>query len=151
VENAAWIIDAARSPRGKGKKSGALHERHPQRILAQVLKALKARDDFDRADVDDVVMGCFAGSGDHPLGVAHLALREYAKDHGMKPHGRGSLGGGLVDLDESSCLVDSGTSQSGAVAGSTQALRAPRINRPGKAPVCSPSRKVTSPETMFAE
>ena len=31
----AWIIDAVRSPRGKGKESGALHPVHPQRILAQ--------------------------------------------------------------------------------------------------------------------
>ena len=30
----AWIIDAVRSPRGKGKPSGALHNVHPQRILA---------------------------------------------------------------------------------------------------------------------
>ena len=37
MENEAWIIDAVRSPRGKGKKTGSLHEVHPQRILAQVL------------------------------------------------------------------------------------------------------------------
>ena len=38
----AWIIDAVRSPRGKGKDNGALHDVHPQRILAQVLNALQA-------------------------------------------------------------------------------------------------------------
>ncbi|MBW2233048.1 MAG: acetyl-CoA C-acyltransferase, partial [Deltaproteobacteria bacterium] len=62
-QNEAWIIDAVRSPRGKGKQTGALHQIHPQRLLAQVLNALQARNDFDTAEVDDVVMGCGAGSG----------------------------------------------------------------------------------------
>jgi len=69
----AFIIDAVRSPRGKGKKSGALHEVHPQRILAQVLNGLKERNGFDTADVDDVVMGCASGSGDHAMDIARLA------------------------------------------------------------------------------
>ena len=73
MDNEAWIIDAVRSPRGKGKKSGSLHEVHPQRILAQVLNGLKARHDFDTADVDDVVMGCGAGSGDHSMDIARMA------------------------------------------------------------------------------
>ncbi|MEY4173786.1 MAG: hypothetical protein RI900_951 [Actinomycetota bacterium] len=69
----ALIIDAVRSPRGKGKDSGALHDVHPQRILAQVLNALQARNGFDTADVDDVVMGCGAGSGDHSMDIARMA------------------------------------------------------------------------------
>ena len=73
MENEAWIIDAVRSPRGKGKKTGALHQVHPQRVLAQVLNALKERNDLDTAEVDDVVMGCFAGSGDHSMDIARLA------------------------------------------------------------------------------
>ncbi|MBW1884433.1 MAG: acetyl-CoA C-acetyltransferase [Deltaproteobacteria bacterium] len=73
MENEAWIVDAVRSPRGKGKKSGALHEVHPQRILAQVLNALHERNGFDTADVDDVVMGCGAGSGDHSMDIARMA------------------------------------------------------------------------------
>ncbi len=73
MENEAWIIDAVRSPRGKGKKSGALHEVHPQRILAQVLNALQERNGFDTAEVDDVVMGCGAGSGDHSMDIARMA------------------------------------------------------------------------------
>ena len=69
----AWIIDAVRSPRGKGKESGALHPVHPQRILAQVLNALVDRHGFDTSDVDDVVMGCGAGSGDHAMDIARMA------------------------------------------------------------------------------
>jgi len=73
MEREAWIIDAVRSPRGKGKENGALHPIHPQRILAQVLTALQDRNGFDTADVDDVVMGCGAGSGDHAMDIARMA------------------------------------------------------------------------------
>ena len=73
MDNEAWIIDAVRSPRGKGKKTGALHEVHPQRVLAQVLNALQERNGFDTAEVDDVVMGCGAGSGDHSMDIARMA------------------------------------------------------------------------------
>lgn len=73
MEQEAWIIDAVRSPRGKGKENGALHNIHPQRILAQVLNALRDRNGFDTANVDDVVMGCGAGSGDHSMDIARMA------------------------------------------------------------------------------
>lgn len=69
----AWIIDAVRSPRGKGKENGSLHNVHPQRILAQVLNALRDRVGFDTSEVDDVVMGCGAGSGDHAMDIARMA------------------------------------------------------------------------------
>jgi acetyl-CoA C-acetyltransferase len=73
MQSEALIVDAVRSPRGKGKQSGALHEIHPQRILAQVLNALQERNGFDTAEVDDVVMGCNAGSGDHSMDIARMA------------------------------------------------------------------------------
>ena len=69
----AWIIDAVRSPRGKGKDTGALHNVHPQRILAQVLNALRDRVGFDTAEVDDVIMGCGAGAGDHSMDIARMS------------------------------------------------------------------------------
>jgi acetyl-CoA C-acetyltransferase len=73
MEREAWIIDAVRSPRGKGKETGALHNVHPQRLLAQVLNGLRDRIGFDPAEVDDVVMGCGAGSGDHSMDIARMS------------------------------------------------------------------------------
>jgi acetyl-CoA C-acetyltransferase len=73
MDREAWIIDAVRSPRGKGKETGALHNVHPQRILAQVLNGLKDRVGFDTAEVDDVIMGCGAGSGDHSMDIARMS------------------------------------------------------------------------------
>ena len=76
----AWIIDAMRSPRGKGKKNGALHEIHPQRVLAQVLNALQGRHGFDTSEVDDVIMGCGSGSGDHAMDIARMAALDAGWD-----------------------------------------------------------------------
>ena len=36
----AWIVDVVRTPRGKGRADGALHDVHPQELLAQCLRAL---------------------------------------------------------------------------------------------------------------
>src|ERR1700722_2448938 len=74
MEADAYIIDAARSPRGRGKESGSLHNVHPQRILAQVLEALRIRNGFDTADVDDVIMGNNSGTGDHAMDIARMAV-----------------------------------------------------------------------------
>ncbi len=57
----AYIIDACRTPRGIGKYGkGALSLIHPQQLGATVLKALAERNDFDTAEVDDVIWGCAA-------------------------------------------------------------------------------------------
>ena len=69
----ALIIDGARSPRGKGKAGGSLHDIHPQELLAQVLNALAARAAFDPKDVADVVIGNVSGEGDHGICIGRLA------------------------------------------------------------------------------
>jgi acetyl-CoA acyltransferase len=63
VESAV-IVDAVRSPMGRGKRGGALSEVNPVELLAQVLRALIDRNDFDPADVDDVVTGCVSQAGE---------------------------------------------------------------------------------------
>jgi len=71
----AWIIDAVRTPRGKGKKdSGALSGIHPQELLAQCLNALRKRQGFDPADVEDVVSGCANAVKDQAACIARNAV-----------------------------------------------------------------------------
>jgi len=70
----AWIIDGVRTPRGKGKDTGALHEFHPQELLGQVLNSLRDRVGFDAHDVDDVVMGNGSNDGDHANDIARLGV-----------------------------------------------------------------------------
>src|SRR5512132_4139377 len=55
----AFIIDAVRTPRGRGKAGkGKLSHLHPQELLAQTLNQLAARNQLTREDVEDVVIGC---------------------------------------------------------------------------------------------
>ena len=78
----AWIIDGVRSPRGGGKPEiGKLSHIHPQRILAQVLNALKERVGFDPADVEDVIMGNGSGVGDHAMDIARMAALDAGWPH----------------------------------------------------------------------
>lgn len=60
----AYVFDAIRTPRGKGKKDGSLHEVKPINLLAGVLSELQRRNGFDTARVDDVVMGVVAPIGE---------------------------------------------------------------------------------------
>jgi acetyl-CoA C-acetyltransferase len=71
----AWIIDAVRTPRGRGKKdTGALAETHPQELLATALRALAARNAFDPRDVDDVIAGCVTQAGDQGACITRSAV-----------------------------------------------------------------------------
>lgn len=70
----AWILDAVRTPRGRGRPDGGLHGVHPQELLAQCLRALAARGGFDPGDVDDVVAGNGLLAGEHGDDIARLAL-----------------------------------------------------------------------------
>jgi acetyl-CoA C-acetyltransferase len=60
----AYVFDAIRTPRGKGKKDGSLYEVKPVTLLAGLLTALQQRNGFDTAQVDDVVMGVVSPLGD---------------------------------------------------------------------------------------
>jgi len=68
----AWIVDVVRTPRGKGRADGALHDVHPQELFAQCLRALEARVGFEPAEVDDVIAGNGILTGDHDA-VGRLA------------------------------------------------------------------------------
>ena len=60
----AYVFDAIRTPRGKGKKDGSLHEVKPVNLLAGLLNDLQSRNGFDTALVDDVVMGIVSPIGE---------------------------------------------------------------------------------------
>jgi acetyl-CoA C-acetyltransferase len=69
----AFIFDAVRTPRGKGKADGSLHEVKPVNLLAGVLAELQQRNGFDTAEVDDVVMGCVSPVGEQGACIAKTA------------------------------------------------------------------------------
>ena len=53
----AFIYDHVRTPRGRGKPDGSLHEVTPVELITQVLAALRDRNELDTSRVDDIVMG----------------------------------------------------------------------------------------------
>ncbi len=69
----AFIYDAVRSPRGRGKADGSLHEVTALNLAAQVLAAVKDRNKLDTALVDDVVLGCVDPVGEAGGDIARAA------------------------------------------------------------------------------
>ncbi|KAA1171188.1 acetyl-CoA C-acetyltransferase [Marinobacter salinexigens] len=69
----AYIFDAVRTPRGRGKNNGALHSVKPITLLTTVLNALQHRNRLDTAQVDDIVMGCVTAVGDQGADIAKTA------------------------------------------------------------------------------
>ncbi|HXG29438.1 MAG TPA: acetyl-CoA C-acetyltransferase [Nevskiales bacterium] len=70
----AYIYDAVRTPRGKGKKDGTLHGVTPVHLLKNLLDALRERNRLDTSRVDDVVIGCVTPVGEQGADIARTAV-----------------------------------------------------------------------------
>jgi len=68
----AYVVDAVRTPRGRGKQSGSIASMHPQELLAQALNGLR-RTEFNVADVEDVVAGCVQQVGEQGSCIGRMA------------------------------------------------------------------------------
>ncbi len=69
----AWIYDAIRTPRGKGKKDGSLHTIKPVSLLSGLLQDLQQNHQLDTSRVDDVVIGCVTPVGEQGACIAKTA------------------------------------------------------------------------------
>jgi acetyl-CoA acyltransferase len=70
----AVIVDAVRTPLGRGKPTGALHPVHAVDLAARPLRALVERTGIDPADVEDVIMGCVSQVGEQGINIGRNAL-----------------------------------------------------------------------------
>ncbi|MEK6807129.1 MAG: acetyl-CoA C-acetyltransferase [Pseudomonadota bacterium] len=70
----AYIYDALRTPRGKGKRDGSLHQVTPVHLVANLLWALRDRNHLDTSKVDDVVLGCVTPVGEQGADIARTAV-----------------------------------------------------------------------------
>lgn len=110
----AYVIDAARTPRGRGKRGkGALSGVHPQELFAQVLRALERRSSVVAGDVSDVVVGVVSQVGEQganlarnavlaagwPIGVSAVSLNRFCGS-GLSAVGFAAMGvaSGAMDL-----------------------------------------------------
>ncbi|TGD73375.1 acetyl-CoA C-acetyltransferase [Mangrovimicrobium sediminis] len=71
----AYIYDALRTPRGKGKPGGSLYEVKPVALAAGLLRALQQRHQLDTSRVDDVVLGCVSPVGEQGGDVAKTVVQ----------------------------------------------------------------------------
>ncbi|WP_028114921.1 acetyl-CoA C-acetyltransferase [Ferrimonas kyonanensis] len=69
----AYLFDAIRTPRGRGKANGSLHEIKPISLLVGLLHELQRRHGFQTQDVDDIVLGCVTAVGDQGADIAKTA------------------------------------------------------------------------------
>lgn len=81
MNNDAFIYDAIRTPRGRGKASGSLHEVKPVNLVADLLNELAARNNLSSHMVDDIVLGCVTQIGDHGACLAKTAALAAGWDH----------------------------------------------------------------------
>jgi len=79
----AYVFDHVRTPRGRGKPDGALHEVTPIRLVAQVLNALRDRSKLDTSMVDDVILGCVMPVGEQGANVARIGAMEAGYDESV--------------------------------------------------------------------
>ncbi len=70
----AYIYDAVRTPRGKGKKDGSLHEITGLALATQQLQAIRDRNGLDTRLVDDVILGCVTPIGELGADIARTAV-----------------------------------------------------------------------------
>ena len=70
----AFVFDAVRTPRGKGKQTGSLHEVKPVSLLVGLIDELRTRNpNLDPARIDDIVLGCVTPVGDQGADIAKTA------------------------------------------------------------------------------
>jgi len=75
MNHSAYIFDAVRTPRSKGKPGGTLNEVKPVALAAGLLSGLQTRHDLDTARVDDVIMGCTAPVSEQGSCIAKAATQ----------------------------------------------------------------------------
>ena len=76
----AYVYDAVRTPRGRGKKDGSLHEVPAVRLGAKVLEALRDRNGLDTGTVDDIIFGCVDPVGEAGSVIPRAAAFEAGYD-----------------------------------------------------------------------
>ena len=76
----AFIYDHVRTPRGRGKKDGALHEVPTNHLAAHVLEAIRDRNELDTSQVDDVIFGCVDPVGEAGGDVTRTAVLQAGYD-----------------------------------------------------------------------
>ena len=136
--NEAYIYDAVRTPRGRGKADGALHTTQPINLLTTALKALRDRNNLDTSLVEDAIMGCVSPVGEQGADIARAAVIEagYSETTAGVQMNR-FCSSGLEAINTASAYVMSGQSDL-IVAGGVESMSRVPMGSDGGAMFTSP-------------
>lgn len=105
----AFIYDAVRTPRGKGKKDGTLYETKAVELLATVFRAIKDRNDLDTSKVEDAIIGCVTQSWEQSGDIAKAAALQADYDDNVAGVTLNRFcGSGLEAINQSAAYIMSG-------------------------------------------
>ncbi len=130
----AYIFDAVRTPRGRGRDSGSLYTVPPRDLLVTVLDALKERTGLGRDTVDDVIMGCVSQVGDQGSCIARTAVMA-AKRYSDRTAGvtvNRFCGSGLEAVNQGAAMVASGFAEL-IIAGGVESMSRVKMGADGGA------------------
>jgi acetyl-CoA C-acetyltransferase len=135
----AFVYDHVRTPRGRGKPDGALHEITPIELGTQVLRALRDRNELDTALLDDVVFGCVAPIGEQGADIARVAVlnADYAESVAGQQLNR-FCASGLEAVNNAAAQVMSGQSEA-AIGGGVESMSRVPIGSDGGAWATDPA------------
>lgn len=117
----AFIYDAVRTPRGKGRSSGSLYVVRPTDLLQGVLRALETRNQFDPSEVEDVVMGCVTQTGEQGTCIARFGALAAGWEKTAGVTMNRFCGSGLEAVNHAAAQVASGFSEV-VVAGGVESM-----------------------------
>ena len=99
----AYIYDAVRSPRGKGRPDGALHEITPIDLASQVLAAIRDRNGLSGAEIEDVAFGCVSPVGEQGAVITRTAILCRLSAHDIGHSGKPFLRFGPRGIQHRGC------------------------------------------------
>ena len=120
MSNTAYIYDAIRTPRSKGKADGSLHEVKPIDLGAGLLRALQQRNDLDTSYVDDVIMGCVAPVGEQGSDIAKMMVQNADWDESVAGVQLNRFCASGLEAVNTAAGTQAGTNAANAVAPQTQ-------------------------------
>jgi len=141
----AYIYDHVRTPRGRGKKNGSLHEVPAVRLSAKTLEAIRDRNEIaDTAMIDDVILGCVDPVGEAGSDIARAAVFEAGYDNkvpGMQINR--FCASGLDAINMATSTINSGMNDL-VIAGGVESMSRVGIGASGGAWPMDPSVAVPS-------
>ena len=134
----AFIYDHVRTPRGKGRADGGLHEITPIQLIAQTLMALRDRSHLDTALIEDVILGCVAPIGEQGANLGRVAAIVAGYDESVPGQQLNRFcASALEAVNLAAALVKSGEAQA-VIAGGVESMSRVPLGADGGAWYCDP-------------